>query len=112
MEVQDKFVGDVGDYAKYSLLRATIGDRQLGVAWYLHPDLGAGGDYIDYLANPDVWRPVDCGLFDSLQEIIADWRAGQPRAVAQIENGDWFPPNTAFASEQLAYPPNVCQNRA
>ena len=109
--MQDKFVGDIGDYAKYALLRAVIGDRRLGIAWYLHPDKGAGGDHIEYLARPDVWRPVDCELFDGLQEIIAAWREGHPRAVAQIENGGLFPQGTAFASERLAYPPNVGQDR-
>ena len=63
--------------------------------------------------SPDrVWRPVDCELFDNLQQIIAGWRAGQPRAVAQIENGGLFPPNTIFASKRLVYPPNAPQTRA
>ena len=31
--MQDQFVGDIGDYAKYALLRAVIGNKQLGVAW-------------------------------------------------------------------------------
>lgn len=106
--MQDKFVGDIGDYAKYALLRAVIGSRQLGVAWYLHPDKGAGGDHIQYLARPNVWRPVDCELFDSLQEIVTAWRAGQPRAVAQIEDYDLLP-GAAFAHVRLAYPPDVPQ---
>ena len=52
--MQDKFVGDIGDYAKYALLRAVLGGRQLGVAWYLHPDRGTGGDHTEYLARPCV----------------------------------------------------------
>lgn len=38
--MQDKFVGDIGDYAKYGLPRALSnnGEKWLGVAWYLHPD--------------------------------------------------------------------------
>ena len=103
-------MGDIGDYAKYALLRAVVGERRLGVAWYLHPDKGTGGDHIQYLARPDVWRPVDCGLFDSLQGIIAAWRAGQPRAVAQIENCGLLP-GARFARERLTYPPNVNQTR-
>ena len=106
--MQDKFVGDIGDYAKYALLRAVTGDRQLGVAWYLHPERGAGGNHIKYLARPDVWRPIDCDLFDSLQGIIASWRAGRPRAVEQIENCDLLPGAT-FAHVRLSYPPNVRQ---
>ena len=101
-------MGDIGDYAKYALLRAVTGGRQLGVAWYLHPDRGAGGDHIEYLARRDVWRPVDCELFDGLREIIEAWRAGQPRAVAQIENSGLLP-NAIFANVRLTFPPNAPQ---
>ena len=114
MKMQDQFVADIGDYAKYGLLRAVIGEGQLGVAWYLHPNTpGAGGNHVTYLDRPNVWRPIDCELFDNLQAIIAAWRrGGQPRAVVQIENGGLFPPGTIFANERLAYPLNTPQTRA
>ena len=108
--MQDKFVGDIGDYAKYALLRAVVGERQLGLAWYLHPDRGVGGDHIEYLQNPHVWRPVDCDLFDSLQAIIAEWRDGHPRAVVQIEDLNLLP-RAIFARERLTYPPGVAPTR-
>ena len=42
--MQDRYVGDVGDFVKYGLLRAIRGTKRLGVAWYLHPDAGPAGD--------------------------------------------------------------------
>ena len=43
--MQDRYVGDIGDFGKYGLLRALCGrDLYLGVVWYLIPDEG-GLDY-------------------------------------------------------------------
>ncbi len=36
--MQNRYVGDIGDYAKYSLLRALSRGCKLGVSWYLFPD--------------------------------------------------------------------------
>ena len=32
--MRDRYVGDIGDYAKYGLLRAIGKGNRLGVAWY------------------------------------------------------------------------------
>ncbi len=48
--MQDRYVGDVGDFGKYGLLRALSGPFKseavlsLGMVWYLVPDQGNGGD--------------------------------------------------------------------
>lgn len=52
--MQDKYFGDIGDFAKYGLLRAVVaGDPQLrlGVLWYRVPDenLNRDGRHIEYL---------------------------------------------------------------
>ena len=37
--MQNQYVGDIGDFGKYGLLRAISGDPlRLGVVWYLFPD--------------------------------------------------------------------------
>lgn len=37
--MQDRYVGDIGDFGKYGLLRALCAhDLSLGVVWYLVPD--------------------------------------------------------------------------
>ena len=69
--MQDKFVGDIGDYVKYALLRAIRGDRRLGVAWYLQPNTaGPGGGNTQYLGRPEEWRHLDPCLFDTLKRLV------------------------------------------
>ena len=71
--MQDKFVGDIGDYVKYALLRAIWGDRRLGVAWYRHLDTpGNAGKRTEYLDDPEKWRHLDPCLFDALKGLIDD----------------------------------------
>ena len=41
--MQNRYVGDIGDFGKYGLLRAHFGRKyqiplRLGVVWYLFPD--------------------------------------------------------------------------
>lgn len=112
--MQDRYVGDIGDFAKYGLLRALSEDRQLGVAWYLYPDETHNdhGMQIGYLCRPEVWRHLDPGLFDALEDIINHWQIGAgERTVAEIQNRNLLP-GAVFADECL-YPdlrtPDWCQ---
>lgn len=70
--MQDRYVGDLGDFVKYGLLRAICGTKRLGVAWYLHPDAGPAGDgrHTAYLQDPSEWRHLDADLFDVLGGLI------------------------------------------
>lgn len=88
--MQDRYVGDIGDFAKYGLLRALGAGRQLGVAWYLHPDeYRPDGMKIGYLNEPGNWRHLDKDLFDALNGVITRWQAGEgQRCVAEIERLD------------------------
>ena len=95
--MQDRYVGDVGDFVKYALLRAIRGTKHLGVAWYLHPNAGPAGDgrHTAHLQNPDEWRHLDAELFDALRKLTDDrW------SVANIQQscilGD-----AAFADDRL-----------
>ena len=80
--MQDRYVGDIGDFVKYGLLRAICGAKSLGVAWYLHPNAGPVGDgrHTAYLRDPDEWRHLDADLFDALRKLIPD-----RRSVANIQ---------------------------
>ena len=95
--MQDRYVGDIGDYAKYALLRALGAGRRLGVAWYLHPDGGPPNDgrHIDYLDHPKEWRDFDPELFDVLRGLVH----GQ-RNVSAVQNSNLLP-NAAFADSRL-----------
>ena len=99
--MQCRYVGDYGDLARYGLLRALIPGRRLGMAWYLYPDEGSDGNFIQYLKKPEVWRMVDKEVFDCLKDIIADWRAGErPRCIAEVAKCNLLP-GASFADEKL-----------
>ena len=87
--MQDRYAGDIGDFAKYGLLRALTDTTQLGVAWYLYPDEhhNSDGKHIDYLKSPGRWRHLDPELFDALGEIVAS----RHRSLASVERADVLP---------------------
>ena len=88
--MQDRFVGDIGDFGKYGLLRAICGiapraepKRSLGVVWYVPDDAtvektsdGHGQD-VGYLFDSRMrskLRRCDCVLYDRLKEIVSENR--------------------------------------
>ena len=83
--MQDRYVGDIGDYTKLALLRALAPGRRLGVAWYLTPDETHNGDgrHVGYLQDPAKWRSLDPELFDYLSSIVASGR----RSIGALEEG-------------------------
>ena len=95
--MQDRYVGDVGDFVKYGLLRAIRGTKCLGVAWYLHPDAGPAGDgrHTAYLQHPSEWRHLDAKLFDTLKETIPN-----RRSVATIQRSGILD-DAVFAADRL-----------
>ena len=95
--MQDRYVGDVGDFVKYGLLRAIRRTKRLGVAWYLHPNAGPAGDgrHTAYLQHPDKWRHLDAELFDALKELTGD-----RRSVANIQQSG-FLGDAVFAADRL-----------
>ena len=84
--MRDSYVGDIGDFAKYGLLRSVGEGRRLGIAWYLcaEPEkVGTGeGQHTGYLREPDRWRHLDRDLFDTLKGLVEEDR----RSVAEIQN--------------------------
>ena len=90
--MQDRYVGDIGDFAKYGLLRAVsgvlgaTGEKRLGVAWwYVKGNRTASswgdGRLTGYLNAPERWRHLDDELFDTLRKLVCQ---GQ-RKVKKIE---------------------------
>ena len=81
--MQDKYVGDFGDFVKYGLLRHLSEGKQLGVAWYLYPNEdGPDGRKLGYLKKPEIWKPLDKDLFKGLNAIVH----GERRSVAALES--------------------------
>jgi hypothetical protein len=96
--MQDRYVGDIGDYVKLSILRALSPGCRLGIAWWLYPDESHNKDgrHIGYLGRPDQWRHLDPGLFDALAQMVASDR----RDVRALETADVLP-GAIFASEVM-----------
>ncbi len=99
--MQDRYVGDIGDYAKYSLLRALSRGCKLGVSWYLHPNEDSGdGGHVGYLLRPDKWREPDPVTFYILRKIVGDAfdeiHKQQVRSVAAIEQSGLLGTSTVF----------------
>jgi len=74
--MQSRYVGDIGDFGKFGLLRALVSDSllKLGVIWYLVPDSEAdhNGQHIDYLRSThDTLRRCDTELFEALRKIVS-----------------------------------------
>jgi hypothetical protein len=85
--MQHQYVGDVGDFGKYGLLRHLCGmldegegpTLSLGINWYRVPDEGGNaGKHIGYLApsprNDPVFAQCDRKLYMALQRIVSDHR--------------------------------------
>ena len=95
--MQDQYVGDVGDFAKFGLLRAISAGKRLGVAWYLHPDAGPDGKHTEYLMRPEEFRHLDESLFDELKKL----RGSNDLSVKAIEKSGILG-NAVFADSPLA----------
>ena len=91
--MQDNYIGDIGDYGKYGLLREIcVETMSLSVNWYrvIPAKLGKqdDGKYISYLSMPQMYRAYDPVLFDSLHNIVMQ---EQDRRIERIEQERLFP---------------------
>lgn len=96
--MQNKYVGDVGDFGKYGLMKALCrGDEEtelkLGVVWYLVSEKG-----LEYLSEGGKSRFTKCDdeLYAKLKGIV------QARSVSAIELGDVLPADTTFFGEAIS----------
>jgi hypothetical protein len=110
--MQNRYVGDVGDFGTYGLLRALVGEHpkapgfrpQLGVHWYMVPDEihNDDGKHVDYLKrsreNLTRFRVCDPKLFDRLEEIVA-----RERNVAAVQRGSILPESTKYFGQPLSF---------
>ena len=103
--MQDRYTGDVGDFAKYGLLRQLLqpsasGEKlRLAVLWYLVDDEGgkSDGKHVSYLRDSRM-RSCDSTLHDTLKYLVDS----NTRNVAAIERSALLPPDqTVFFSTRL-----------
>jgi hypothetical protein len=97
--VKDQYVGDIGDFEKYSLLRALqrASGLPLVVCWMLtRPDATGEGAKTDYLAAPKRYRHLEPHVFDSLRELVL----GGSRSTGAVEAAAVFE-GAVFLRRQL-----------
>ena len=95
--MKNQYIGDIGDYGKYGLLRfmANRGIK-IGVNWYLTENDGSSdGRFTDYLNRPEE-KIYDPELFDALREISTR----SDKTVKMIEDAHLIP-GAEFHSELL-----------
>ena len=112
--MQDRYVGDVGDFGKYGLLRKLCAQDEhgaefrLGVLWYRFtgqdPTKANDGKHTQYLdLNPPSrernLRDCDQDLFKKVRRIVAS----NDRNIEAIERDDILPPKTLYFSEGLSF---------
>ena len=95
--MKNQYVGDIGDYGKYGLLRflASYGIK-IGVNWFLTENDGStDGKFTTYLKNP-ADRVYDPELFDALQNI-----ADHPDKTIKMIKQAGIIPDAEFFGEML-----------
>lgn len=93
--MQNRYVGDIGDFAKYALLRAIARETKLRIAviWYLYSDEdhNADGRHISYLRDEALAR-LDPTLHSALARLIHK----RKRSVRSVAAAGILPPDTSF----------------
>ena len=109
--MQNRYVGDIGDFGKYGLLRAltSIGPTpalRLGVVWYLYPNESSNDDgkFIGYLSEghrqASSLRNCERSLYEALRCIVMNDR----RHIASVRSAGILPSDTLFHECPLSYP--------
>lgn len=102
--MQNRYVADVGDFAKYALLRSLCGSPKeppvlLGVVWCLFPNEGHNNDgrHVSYLDAAN-FQGLDNALITALRAII---ERGQ-RDISSVISGSILPPGTISYHEPVS----------
>jgi hypothetical protein len=92
--MQNRYIGDVGDFGKFALLRALCQSSKLrlGVIWCLYPDENHNSDgrHIGYLRRPTI-RKLDPQLFDELGFLV-----NRNRSLDAVQEAGILPLGTTF----------------
>lgn len=99
--MQNRYVGDVGDFAKFALLRAITQETkfQMAVIWYLYcdEDHNSDGRHISYLRD-EAFARLDPDLHAALSRIVTKGK----RSVRAIAASGILPTQTKFFSNAIS----------
>ncbi len=112
--MQNRYVGDIGDFAKYALLRRLAGARgknrlRLGVIWCLYPDESHNGDgrHISYLGHPEF-----LGLDEELRATLRPIVESGHRSISAVVDAGILPRGTIFFDAPVCVPKGIPSKRA
>jgi len=114
--MRHNFVNDIGDYAKYALLRALCaseeGTIRLGVIWYLteHAEHNGDGRKRAHLSQ-DGWECLDPDLLAAMHRIENVTQHPGALNVGLIERSGILPAGTAFFAEPMPRASGPAQQR-
>ena len=99
--MKNQYIGDVGDYGKYGLLRFLAENGvTIGVNWYLTEDDPSSNDgNINQYLNDDAERAYDPVVFDRMRQIVFEQK--EKKHVGMIEAAGILP-RASFYSEVLS----------
>ena len=121
--MQNRYVGDVGDFAKHGLLRrlsevTDAPDLRLGLVWYLFPDerhdgdsnkISRAGELVGYLdperADAATYRDCDPDLWEVLGTFVREGR----RCVHCVQKSAILPAGTLYYDAALSFIPGLPQ---
>ena len=97
--MQNRYTGDVGDFAKYGLMRQFSGAGfRTALSWYLFPDENhnADGKHIAYIGR-DEFKKCDPKLHDQMERLVNN----NQRNINAVEKSKILGINTQFHNEVL-----------
>jgi hypothetical protein len=104
--MQDRYVGDVGDFAKYGLLRRLAGKRdeqpvRVGVVWCLFPDetYNNDGRHVSYIHRPE-FEDLDDPFLMALRKMVASGK----RRISAVSSAGLLPGDTVFCDATASVP--------
>lgn len=96
--MKNQYVGDIGDYGKYSLLRFLAREIRIGVNWYLTDNDGSSdGGFTKYLRK-DGEKSFDPDIYRELKRIVDTH--GDARTVQMVQAAGLIP-GASFFDEML-----------
>lgn len=114
--MRHNFVNDIGDYAKYALLRALCASGQptmrLGVIWYLteHVELNNDGRKRSHLLTAG-WDDLDPDLLTRMRRIENRVQKQDQLNLNLIEASGILPSSTAYFSEPIPHALGTARQR-
>ena len=108
--MQDRYVGDIGDFGKYGLLRYLCGvtgpkvdnPLRLGVVWYFNNDGSSGGGATGYLYTYSPLAQYDQFLYAALRDLLS---SDEKRKVSEVERAGILPDSTTYFREIVSQEP-------